>query len=243
MLDDPARVDAHVVGDHVAGQPDAARGRPVAQLGVGRLAAEVAGDPVVVERVGRGDRLTIAAHPLDPLGRPRSLPQADQPEAGDAPAGQRVELLVRDRVQGGDRPAVGSRQLVEPDVGALGHQDDARHPGRIGRERLGLVGRHRRTTAPRPAGPGRPDRRRSAGAARAPPRPGSRSSGPGGASGRRARARGSAPSARGCSAAAPASDVGATRAGVRISSMSEVPWSSPGGPSAKTASSPAMASA
>ncbi len=37
--------------------------------------------------------------------------------------------------------------------------------------------------------------------------------------------------------------MGATRAGVRISSMSEVPWSSPGGPSANTVSSPAIASA
>ncbi len=131
MLDDPARIDAHVVGDHVAGEPDAACRRPVAQLGIRRFAAEVAGDRVVVERVGRGDGILVAAHPLDPFGCPRPLPQADEPESRDAPASQRIELLVRDRVQGRDRTAVRPRQLVEPDVRALGHQDHARHPRRI----------------------------------------------------------------------------------------------------------------
>ena len=141
MLDDPARVDAHVVGHHVAGQPDAVAPRPVAQVGVGRLAAEVLGDRVVVERVGRGDGVGLAAHPLDPLGRLRALPQADQPQPGHAPAGQRVELLVRDPVERPDVAPVRPRQLVEPDIRALGDQHDPRHPGRVGRERLGLVGR------------------------------------------------------------------------------------------------------
>ena len=179
MLDDPARVDAHVVGDHVAGEPDPARPGPVAQVGVGRLAAEVVGDPVVVERVGRGDRVRVAAHPLDPLRRLRALPQADQPQAGDAPARERVELLVRDRVERPDVAAVRPRQLVEPDVGALGHQHDLRHPGRVRRERLGLVGRgrpnDRRLDAPARRRHRHRRRPRTAGGARAPPRRGRRS--------------------------------------------------------------------
>ena len=61
MLDHPARVDAHVVGHHVAGQADAALPGPVAQVRVGVLAAEVVGDRVVVERVGRGDGVGVAA--------------------------------------------------------------------------------------------------------------------------------------------------------------------------------------
>ena len=140
MVDDPVRVDAHVVGDHVARQPDAVRPGPVAQVRVGGLATEVEGDVVVVERVRRGDRVRVAAHPLDPLGRLRAFPQADQPQPGDAPAGERRELLVGDRVEGPDLAPVRPRQLVEPDVRALGHQDDLRHPRRIGREGLGLVG-------------------------------------------------------------------------------------------------------
>ena len=54
---------------------------PVAQVRIGRLAAEVLGDVVVVERVRGGDRVGIAAHPLDPFGRRRALPQADEPQA------------------------------------------------------------------------------------------------------------------------------------------------------------------
>ena len=160
VLDHPARVDAHVVGDHVARQADAARPGAVAQRRVRRLAAEVVGDPVVVERVGRGDRVGVAAHPLDPLRRRRTLPEPDEPQPGDAPARERVELLVRDRVERPDVATVGPGELVEPDVGALGHQHDARHPGRVGRERLGLLGRRRRRTAPRSDRPAVPPKRR-----------------------------------------------------------------------------------
>ena len=139
VLDDPARVDAHVVGHHVAGQADAAGPGPVAEHGVGVLAAEIVGDPVVVERVGGRDRFGVAAHPLDPLGRLRAFPESDEPEPGDAPAGEGVELLVGDGVERPDGAAVGSRQLVQPDVRALGDQDDPGHPRRIRRERLRLV--------------------------------------------------------------------------------------------------------
>ena len=57
--------------------------------------------------------------------------------------GQRVELLVRDRVERPDVAAVAARQLVEPDVRALGHQHEARHPVAVGREPLRLEVRTR----------------------------------------------------------------------------------------------------
>ena len=116
---DPARVDAHVVGDHVAREADAAGRGPVAEDRVGGVAAEVVGDPVVVEGVGARDRLLVAAPALDRLRRPRALPQPDQPEPGDPAPGERVQLLVGDRVERPDVAAVAARELVEPDVRAL----------------------------------------------------------------------------------------------------------------------------
>ena len=139
VLDDPARVDAHVVRDHVAGEPDPARPRPVAQRGVGRFAADVVGDPVVVERVRRGDRVGVAAPALDLLGGARALPEADQPQPGHAPASEPVQLLVGDRVERADVAAIRARQLVEPDVRALRHEHDPRHPGGVAAEALGFV--------------------------------------------------------------------------------------------------------
>ena len=65
VLDDPARVDPHVVRDHVRGEPDASARRPIAEVRVGGLAAEVVGDPVVVQRVGGGRRVRVAAKALD----------------------------------------------------------------------------------------------------------------------------------------------------------------------------------
>ena len=49
---------------------------PVAEVGEGGLAAEVVGDPVVVERVGRGDRVGVAAPALDRLRRAASAATA-----------------------------------------------------------------------------------------------------------------------------------------------------------------------
>jgi hypothetical protein len=49
MVDDPPGIDAHMVGDHVAREPDAAGPRAVAQRGVRTFTAEVVGDPVFVE--------------------------------------------------------------------------------------------------------------------------------------------------------------------------------------------------
>ena len=49
VFDHPARVDAHVVGDHVAGEADPACGGTIAEPAMGLVAAEICGDPVVVE--------------------------------------------------------------------------------------------------------------------------------------------------------------------------------------------------
>ena len=51
MLDDPRRVDAHVVRHHVACQAHAVAVRTVAQIDIGRFAAEIVRDSVVVERI------------------------------------------------------------------------------------------------------------------------------------------------------------------------------------------------
>ena len=57
------------------------------------------------------------------------------------------------RVEGVDVPAVAARQLVEPDVRALGHEHEPGHPGRVDAERLGLLRRSAEATV---RGPGRP---------------------------------------------------------------------------------------
>ena len=231
-------------GHHVAGEADAVRPGTVTEVRVGGFATEVLGDVVVVERVRGGDRVGVAAHPLDPFGRRRAFPQADEPQPGHAPAREGRELLVRDAIERPDLAPMCPRQLVEPDVRALGHQHDLRHPGRVGRERLGFLG-------------GRPERRRLGRAPPPPPPPpppkrrwSARSS-----SARTPRARSKramrssrlepriephrARTKRSCAA----SEVGACRAGIRISSMSDPVSPSMLGPAAKTPSRSVIASA
>ncbi len=65
VLDHPARVDAHVVRDHVGREADAAGPGPVLERPEGGLATEVVGDPVLVDRVGRRDGVAITAPALD----------------------------------------------------------------------------------------------------------------------------------------------------------------------------------
>ena len=128
VLHDPARVDPHVIRDHVRGEADAAGPGPLAQVRVGGLAAEILGDRVVAQRIGRRHGVGVPAELLDALGRAAALPEPDQPEPAEPPARQPVELLVGDLVEPADRSAVRLRELVQPDVGALGHEDGARHP-------------------------------------------------------------------------------------------------------------------
>ena len=141
MLDDPGRIDAHVVGHHVAGQADAVMVGAVAQIDVGRLAAQVVGDAVVEERIGGGDGVLVAAELLDGLRGAAALPDADQPERIDAATRQRRELFVGNLVEAVDVRGHTAAELRQPDVGALGDQHGGRHPGRVGRELFVLVRR------------------------------------------------------------------------------------------------------
>ena len=65
MLDEPGRVDAHVVGHHVAGQPQAEVRSAVLQVVISLPAAQIFCNVVVLERVGGGDRILVAAQALD----------------------------------------------------------------------------------------------------------------------------------------------------------------------------------
>jgi len=138
MLHDPAAVDAHVVGHHVAGQTDTAGRRAIAQGRIGRAAAQVAGDLVVSQRIGRGHGFRIAAPLFDLLRGARAFPQADQPQAGHAPAGELVQFLVRDLVQALHRSLVPAGELVKPDVDRLGEQHQIAHPIGVAAEGFGF---------------------------------------------------------------------------------------------------------
>jgi len=128
VLDDPATVDPHVVRHHVAREAYAALPRAIAEDLERLLAAEIARDAVVVERVGRGDGLRIARVLLDHARRRRPFPQADEPQAGQPPARQPIQFLHRDVRQGPDLVPVPARELVHPHVRALGDQDRITHP-------------------------------------------------------------------------------------------------------------------
>ena len=181
-------------------EADAARPRPIAQVLVRLLATEVAGDPVVVERVGGGDRVGLAAQALDPLRRLRALPQPDEPQAGHAPRGERVELLVRDPVERPDVAAV-HRATAGPARRTCSSPSARPAASRRSPTRTPRVPppRHR-MTASRPAARlaprrrRRPLRHRTAGGARVPPRPGCRPRCRDDGSGRRARCPGCRPS-------------------------------------------------
>src|SRR5581483_4424061 len=99
---------------------------------------EVVGDSVIVEGIrGRG-RFGITAHALDLLGCTAPLPHADQPESGDSPGYETIELLVWNLIQPVDVRAVSAGELIEPDVDALGVQNHARVPLAVGSEGLRL---------------------------------------------------------------------------------------------------------
>ena len=141
MLDDPGRIDAHVVGHHVARQPDAVAPSAVAQVRIRQVAAEVARDIVLLQRIGGGDGIGVPAQVLDAFGSHRALPQPDQPKCGHAAIGQQPQLLVGDHVQLVDVLAVFARKLLQPNIGAFGHHDDVGHPRLVGGKRLVFIER------------------------------------------------------------------------------------------------------
>ena len=128
MLDDPARIDAHVVGHHVARQTDAPLCGAPLQVGESLFAAERGGDGVVVEGIRRGQGFGVAHVTLDLARRRRTLPDTDQPQAREAPARQPVEFTVGYLIEPVDVALVELGKLIEPHVYRLGHQRDVAHP-------------------------------------------------------------------------------------------------------------------
>ncbi len=141
MFDDPLGVDAHVVGDHVAGESDAEVSGAVAEGGVGAAAAEVLGDGVVAEGIGGGDGVGLSAQALDGARGDAALPESDEPEGVDAALGEQLQLFVGDLVEALDVAEIFLGKLFEPDVGAFGEEDDVGHPGLIGAEGFVFVER------------------------------------------------------------------------------------------------------
>ena len=84
MLNHPRRVDAHVIRHHIAGQAQAEVCSAVLQVVIRLPAAQVFCDVVVLQRVGGGNRIAVAAQPLDGARCNAALPQSDQPQSGDA---------------------------------------------------------------------------------------------------------------------------------------------------------------
>src|SRR5439155_24231350 len=138
VLDDPSRVETHVVGDHVARQADPARPGPVAEVGIRLGAADVGRDLVVLERICGRLGLAVAPPALDLARSLAPLPEPDEPEAADPEAGEAVELLVRDRVERVDVALMLACQLIEPDVRAFRDENEPRHPVEVLAEPLGL---------------------------------------------------------------------------------------------------------
>ena len=141
-----------MVGYHVAGQADAARPGPVAQVLVGQPAAQISRDLIVKEGIGRRHRLRVAHHLLDGARGRASFPQADQPQAGESTGRQKIELLVRYLVQIAQVLAILARELVQPDVGVLGHHHDLGHPVQVRTEALRFHGQMRKVGRLRWAG-------------------------------------------------------------------------------------------
>src|SRR6201999_1202274 len=95
MLDDPRRVDAHVVWHHVAGKPNPESPCLIAQADICVVAAKIVRNTVVIERIGRSNRILFAAKMLDRTRSAAPLPKPDEPQRVHAPASQRCQLFVR----------------------------------------------------------------------------------------------------------------------------------------------------
>ncbi len=139
MLCHPTAVDAHVVGHHVACQPDAVATRSLLEVGEGWLATEVLGDDVVVQGIGARQCAWLAATLLDAPGRLAALPQADEPQPVEAALGELGERLVGDLIEPADLASEAALQLRQPHVGALGDEHHAAHPVAVGAEGLVLA--------------------------------------------------------------------------------------------------------
>ena len=142
-----------MVGDHIAGQPDAALRTAGLEVGEGRFATQLRGHPVGVQGVGGGLGLGVAAQLLDAARGCGALPDADQPQGVEPPAGQAVEFGIGNGVEGADRGGIALAKLVEPDGDRLGDQHRIGHPVGVGgkcRRALAGAGWRRHSGSRRP---------------------------------------------------------------------------------------------
>ncbi len=87
MLDHPASINAGMVGHHVAGQANPALPGFFTQHRHGSLATQIVRNHIIVQRVRRRHGIGVAHDLLDRAGSGAALPQADQPQPGDAVTG------------------------------------------------------------------------------------------------------------------------------------------------------------
>ena len=139
MLYHPGRVNAHVVGHHVAGQANSVPVGTVAQVHVSCLAAQIFGNRIVEERISRGHGIRVAAELLDGLRGAAPLPDSDQPKRVESAARELCQFLVWYLVKFGDAAAILPAHLRQPDVCALSYQHGSWHPGHVRRELLVFV--------------------------------------------------------------------------------------------------------
>src|SRR5438270_11941935 len=94
MLDDPSRVNAHVIRHHITCQTDAPSARAFTQIVIGGFAPNVIGNVVIQERISAGNSIGVAHHLLDLLRRTGTFPQTNKPQSVEAPPSEGVEFLV-----------------------------------------------------------------------------------------------------------------------------------------------------
>ena len=173
---DPARVDAHVVGHHVAGQADAARPGAVAQ--VRDRPPRRPGRPRCGSRSANRREATASGLPRSCLMRCEAWLRSHSPISHRPVKPAAREPIAAPRRGSGPGVQIGrpycARELVQPDVRALGHQHHARHPVAVPAEALRLTGRDCEAPERGPRGRLRRPRRRTSDDAPPPPPPGGR---------------------------------------------------------------------
>ncbi len=130
-----------MIGNHVTGQANAVVIGAIAKVDIGTFPAQVIGDPIVIERIGGCHSVGIAAEQLDGFRGAAALPHADEPERVETAARQGRQLFVGNFVEAAEMATILFAELRKPDIGALGNEDRAGHPGRVGAEFFVLVGR------------------------------------------------------------------------------------------------------
>src|SRR5690625_6610351 len=114
MFGHPAGIDGGVVRHLVGNEAHPVAGGLVPQPLQCFLSAQFRCDDVIMDRVGRSDRVRLAFQLLDETRGAAPLPDADQPQSSDAGLAQRREFGSRDLIQAGYATAVTPTQLVQP---------------------------------------------------------------------------------------------------------------------------------